>query len=159
MLDFFGGADALFSSVYMLLSPMVQTNSSHGVLSGMGYGPAQPGQLPPSLPARSYVSWNHTYLSMKQDLVNSFADGFDEFMDKFKRYFDTKIREDIESTSIKISDMNKSCDGAREDFIALMNFFNDTLYPSIERVISTSPFTRSTASSSASRSVMRPIRV
>lgn len=108
MLDFFGGADALFSSVYMLLSPMVQTDSTTD-------------------PNKPFYRWNHTYLSMKQDLVNSFADGFDEFMDKFKRYFDTKIREDIESTAIKISDMNKSCDGAREDFIALMNFFNDTL--------------------------------
>lgn len=104
MIDFFGGADALFSSTYMLLSPMVPTSSGN-----------------------QYMRWDHTYLSMKADLVNSFSDGFDEFMDTFKRYFDTKIREDIESTSIKIADMNKSCDGAREDFIALMNFFNDTL--------------------------------
>ena len=120
MLDFFGGADALFSSVYMLLSPMVQTNSGR-VGTAYDITTRQPVQT-----AQTQY-WNHTYLSMKQDLVNSFADGFDEFMDKFKRYFDTKIREDIESTSIKISDMNKSCDGAREDFIALMNFFNDTL--------------------------------
>lgn len=119
MIDFFGGADALFSSVYMVLSPMVQTNSSYQTNSS-SFGPTRPQDV-------GYQSWNHTYLSMKHDLVNSFADGFDEFMDKFKRYFDTKIREDIESTSIKISDMNKSCDGAREDFIALMNFFNDTL--------------------------------
>ena len=119
MIDFFGGADALFSSVYMLLSPMVQTNSSYQTNSS-SFGPTRPQDV-------RYQSWDHTYLSMKHDLVNSFADGFDEFMDKFKRYFDTKIREDIESTSIKISDMNKSCDGAREDFIALMNFFNDTL--------------------------------
>ena len=112
MLDFFGGADALFSSVYMLLSPMVQTDSSF---------------IDKNNKSHEFHRWNHTYLSMKQDMVNSFADGFDGFMDTFKRYFDTKIREDIESTSIKIADMNRSCDGAREDFIALMNFFNDTL--------------------------------
>ena len=112
MLDFFGGADALFSSVYMLLSPMVQTDSSY---------------VDKNNNAHNFHHWDHTYLSMKQDMVNSFADGFDGFMDEFKRYFDTKIREDIESTAIKISDMNKSCDGAREDFIAMMNFFNDTL--------------------------------
>ncbi len=112
MLDFFGGADALFSSIYMLLSPMVQTDSSYVDKNKQSF---------------EFHRWNHTYLSMKQDLLNSFADGFDGFMDDFKRYFDTKIREDIESTSIKIADMNKSCDGAREDFIAMMNFFNDTL--------------------------------
>ena len=121
MIDFFGGADALFSSIYMLLSPMVQTDSgSFTEINGLS-------SYSPSRQTYKTHSWNHTYLSMKADLVNSFADGFDGFMDKFKRYFDTKIREDIESTSIKISDMNRSCDGAREDFIALMNFFNDTL--------------------------------
>ena len=118
MIDFFGGADTLFSSAYMLLSPMVQTDSSYNEID------PETGKI---TKRHSYLHWNHTYLSMKQDLINSFSDGFDGFMDSFKRYFDTKIKEDIESTSIRIADMNKSCDGAREDFVALMNFFNDVL--------------------------------
>lgn len=114
MLDFFSGADPIFSSTYNLLSPMVTTDSSY-------QDPNNPNQN------TRFVSWNTNYLAMKSDLVNTFADSYDTFMDNFKRYFDTTIRDDIENTSMKISDMNKSCDGVREDFVALMNFFNNTL--------------------------------
>ena len=108
MIDFFSGVDPIFSSTYNLLSPMVTTDSN-------------------SAAGQNYIRWNYNYLSMKADLVNAFADSYDTFMDNFKRYFDTTIREDIENTSMKISDMNKSCDGVREDFVSLMNFFNNTL--------------------------------
>ncbi len=113
MIDFFSGADPIFSSTYNLLSPMVTTDSNY---------------IDPNTNQRTqFTSWNYNYLSMKSDLVNTFADSYDTFMDNFKRYFDTTIRNDIESTSMKIADMNKSCDGVREDFVALMNFFNNTL--------------------------------
>ena len=119
MLDFFSGADPIFSSTYNLLSPMVTTDSSYN---------RPPNANQPNAPTRvNYIAWGTNYLAMKSDLVNTFADSYDTFMDSFKRYFDTTIREDIEMVSMKISELNKSCDGVREDFVALMNFFNSTL--------------------------------
>ena len=116
MTDFLGGADPLFSSIYMMLSPMEQLDS--------GYDPND--LLDPNA-KKKYIAWNHTYVSMKDDLVNAFSDKFDGFMRDFKDYFDKSIEGKITDTSTKISDINRSCDGVREDFVSLMNFFNDTL--------------------------------
>ena len=116
MTDFLGGADPLFSSIYMMLSPMEQTDSSDPVNISQ-----------PNAQRQTYRAWNHTYLGMKDDLVNAFSDEFDGFMRNFKDFFDKSIEGKITDTAAKISEINRSCDGVREDFVSLMNFFNDTL--------------------------------
>ena len=98
-LEFLGGADSLFSSTYMLLSPIVPTEQGWGV----------------------------TYMDMKQDMVNFILDNYDVFMNDLSNYFSTTIEKEIGESAMTIANMNKSCTTAKEDFISIMNIFNRTM--------------------------------
>lgn len=99
LLDFVGAADILFSSVYMILSPVVATDEN----------------------------WGHDYLTMRQKLMDVFEKNFDTFIDSVKSQLSNSLSENLESSLQSITEFNTSCDQTKEELISSITFFNKKL--------------------------------
>ncbi len=100
--DFLSGADSLFSSIYMLFSPVAPIN---GV-------------------------WNENsmnYLSMRNRFIDSVSSNFDVFFSTLKSNFETLLSDSVDSASASIKKIKQSCDVAKEEFISSINLFHKTM--------------------------------
>ena len=100
--DFLSGADPLFSSIYMLFSPVAPING-----------------------AWSEQSMN--YLSMRNRFIDSVSSNFDVFFSTLKNNFETLLSDSVDSASASIKRIKQSCDVAKEEFISSINLFHKSM--------------------------------
>lgn len=100
--DFLSGADSLFSSIYMLFSPVAPIN---GV----------------------WTENSMNYLSMRNRFIDSVSSNFDVFFSTLKSNFETLLSDSVESASASIKKIKQSCDVAKEEFISSINLFHKTM--------------------------------
>lgn len=100
--DFLSGADSLFSSIYMLFSPVAPIN---GV----------------------WTENSMNYLSMRNRFIDSVSSNFDVFFSTLKSNFETLLSDSVDSTSASIKKIKQSCDVAKEEFISSINLFHKTM--------------------------------
>lgn len=100
--DFLSGADSLFSSIYMLFSPVAPIN---GV----------------------WTENSMNYLSMRNRFIDSVSSNFDVFFSTLKSNFETLLSDSVDSASASIKKIKQSCDVAKEEFISSINLFHKTM--------------------------------
>lgn len=101
-LDFFIGADPIFNATYMLFSPATPV-------------------------AGGWENPGRDFLSMRREMIDRLSNTYDAFFGSLRGEFDAKMSESLETSILSINDMKKSCITAKEEFIALINYFNQQM--------------------------------